>query len=259
MADWEKYRQIAQSLVSPLSVGPTAPAYGKMVDLLQGAHDQFVPPPSMADVYSAANLLPVGRVGPRSAVLPMDTASRMARATEQGYTIDAYKGMYPYDWRTVPERYGSGKIVPGTEGRVPQEITSINSNAHLPEPGRGAGFFSDSPEVASRFAQAMGEGSVFPTKLKMENPKVIDAGGRYAADFQFGPQGNQLLLPKDSPHDGVILRNTKDEGTIYIPRTPDQIRGRFAAFDPASKGSGALLGSMAGIAAVLNGQSGDNP
>ena len=191
----------------------------------------------------------------------MDEASRMARAADQGYSIDAYKGMYPYDWRTVPTRNWKDEVISGHD-LVPKEISSIDSGNIVPTKhaddlraikSNYAGFFSNSPDVASRFATNM-NGSVYPVKLKFENPKVIDAQGRYAADFQFGPGAGRLLLDKDSPHDGVILKNTKDEGDVYIPRHPSQVRSKFAAFDPENKDSGYLLasgiGSLLGATAV---------
>lgn len=195
--------------------------------------------------------------------LPMDEASRMSRAAEQGYTIDAYKGGQPYDWNTMPAYYGSGRVVPGTENRVPKELTSINSpNADY------AGFFSNSPDVANRFAAPFEHGAVWPAKLKFENPLVIDAKGQHAAAFQFDSiareRGTQEQLKqfksafaKDSPHDGVILKNTKDEGDVYVPRNPDQIRSRFAKFDPESIGSGNMLGGLAGIGVIEQLLSGD--
>ncbi len=183
--------------------------------------------------------------------LPMDHASRMTRAAEQGFTVDAYKGMNPYHPDSYPVTNGMGKIIEQPK-RPMEELTSIDAAGAYPREGRGAGFFSNDPTVASRFAEALGSGpgvtgSVYPVKLKFENPKIIDAEGRFAADFQFGKGGNQLDLPPGSSHDGVILKNTKDEGDVFIPRNPDQIRSRWAAFDPANKDSGNLLGSLAGL------------
>lgn len=183
--------------------------------------------------------------------LDMSPEARAMRAKEQGYTIDAYKGGQPYDWKTMPETNGKGEVIPGTENRVPQELTSLNSpNAPY------AGFFSNTPAVADRFAAPFEHGAVWPTKLKFENPLVIDAEGKHAAAFQFDTiaqrngttdKMNQFkeAFAEGSPHDGVILKNTKDEGDVYIPRDADQVRSRFAAFDPANKGSGKLLGSGA--------------
>ena len=187
--------------------------------------------------------------------LPMDESARLARAKEQGFTVDAYKGGQPYDWRTMPSKDWKGNIIPGTEDLVPQELTSINS------PDRPyAGFFSNDPKVADRFAEPFEHGAVWPVKLKLENPLVIDAKGKHAAAFQFDTiaQQNGTLeemkkfqdaFRSDSPHDGVILKNTKDEGDVFIPRQPTQIRSRFARFDPNNINSGNLLGTLAGAGA----------
>lgn len=185
-------------------------------------------------------------------ILAMDAAARMERAADQGYTIDAYKGLMPYDWHTMPTRNGRGEVISGGD-LIPQELRSINT------PGQPhAGFFSDSPDVANRFAALFGGpdagGAVLPAKLKFNNPLVIDAKGKPAAAFQFdsvarehGTGGDmdafRSAFDPKSRHDGVILKNTKDEGTVYVTKGADQARSRFAAFDPANEGSGFLLGS----------------
>jgi hypothetical protein len=51
----------------------------------------------------------------------------------------------------------------------------------------------------------------------------------------------------NGPHDGVILKNTKDEGDVYVPKTPQQIRSRFAAFDPKKKKSADLLAGVTSL------------
>lgn len=182
--------------------------------------------------------------------LPMDEASRMARAQEQGYTVDAYKGGFPYDWNTTPITNGKGEVI-GNANSIPKELTEMKQ-PNSPH----AGFYSDDPAVASRFAQVTSnQGAVFPTKLKFENPLVIDGKGKPAAAFQFDSiareHGMQDALASyrkvfaaDSKHDGLIVKNTKDEGTVYIPRNGNQVRSRFAAFDPAKADSGNLLASL---------------
>lgn len=176
--------------------------------------------------------------------LPMDEVSRMGRATEQGYTIDAYKGMYPYTGGPVTD--WKGRVLSETPK---EEIKSIKPHA----------FFSSDPETANRFASAItSEGSVLPAKLKFENPIVIDANGAPAAAFQFETiarrhgthdayKAFQDAISSKGPHDGVILKNTKDEGTVYLPKNPHQVRSRFAAFDPDKIKSGDLLASGAGL------------
>lgn len=146
----------------------------------------------------------------------------------------AYKGMYPYDWRLAEIRNGAGIPIENI-GAKPPPLSEIN-NPDKPY----AGFFSDSPDVANRFAGISTEGAVFPSRVNFDNPLTIDAKGKPAAAFQFesiarehGTQGDyqafQNAWKADSPYDGVILKNTKDEGTVYVPRNPSQIRSDIQA------------------------------
>jgi hypothetical protein len=180
-------------------------------------------------------------------MLAMDAASRMERAKAQGYTIDAYKGGYPYKPESGPVTDWKGNVIRET----PLEpLTEFNRR-----PERNwAGFFSDQADVANRFADHRFHDSpaVWKTKLKFENPLVIDAENNFAAAFQFdgiarrdgtSDKMQQFFSAFDegSPYDGVILKNTKDEGTVYVPRNPNQVRSVNAAFDPAKASSGDIL------------------
>jgi hypothetical protein len=89
----------------------------------------------------------------------------------------------------------------------------------------------------------------------MENPLVIDAGGRPAAAFQFDQIARthgtlddmarfRGAFAENSPFDGVILRNTADEGTVYVPRTPQQARSRFANFEAGQENNPNMLASL---------------
>lgn len=168
----------------------------------------------------------MGSVVP-SGRLPMDYASRMQRANQQGFTTTAYKGAYPYDPETVPLENWRGVVIGGAD-RVPQLLREFN-NPNQP----WAGFFSDDVGVANRFARAFNEGAVFPVRLRLDRPHIIDAGGRFAADFQFGNNGGMIQRLFENPQiDSVILRNTRDEGNVFIPRTPQQVRSVNARFDP---------------------------
>lgn len=135
------------------------------------------------------------------------------------YPIKAYKGMMMKDWR-------SGEY-----------ITDINSPS-----GPWAGFFSSDPAVANRFADAYAtlgnstnphEAAVYPAWLKMNHPYVIDAKGRPASAFQFdnidkSDRNQELLTIFNNPkYDGVIIKNTKEEGDIYVPKSSSQIRSWF--------------------------------
>lgn len=186
---------------------------------------------------------------------------RQDRAAWQRYDINAYKGLYPYDYDTMPTRNGRGDVIddPATRGIQPTELRG-------PRPGaKHAGFFSDDPEVANRFAAVVGgdRAAVMPARLRMENPLVIDANGKPAAAYQFdavarehGTQDHadafrSVFDDPNSPHDGVILQNTRDEGTVYVPKTAQQVRSRFAQFQDPTSGN-ALAGIMgaAGIGSL---------
>jgi len=185
--------------------------------------------------------------------LPMDEASRMARAAEQGFSVPAYKGAYPYDWRT-------GKELDRFQSPGAPELTT-----YAGKDGGFAGFFSSEPKVADRFAmQATTEGAVFPVQLKFKNPAVIEMQGKHAAAAQFDRVGNPELVAQfknalaDPNIDGIVLRDTADEGTVYVPKESNQVRSRFAAFDPAKTESADLLAGIAGLPGVASFLSGLN-
>jgi hypothetical protein len=147
---------------------------------------------------------------------------------ESGKPLVVYKGMPGHDWDT-------GK--PFTTINRPSEFPAFNRG----EPGvKVAGFFSSSPDVASRFATGIvgkdGRAAVYPVYLKFESPYVIDAGGVPAGKVQFGPEGSEFREAiRSGTHDGVIIRNTSDEGDIYVALKPEQIKsavGNRGTFDP---------------------------
>ena len=147
-----------------------------------------------------------------------------------GPTVTAFKGMNAYSggptYRSSPQ--GMVKIADDPHVQI-DEFNSPNNP--------WAGFFSDDPKVASRFAEAFGKemkGAVYPVKIDFKNPATIDAEGRHAAAYQFDQVGREQgvknatglikrLFDKNPKIDGVILKNTADEGTVYIPRNPQQI------------------------------------
>ena len=141
---------------------------------------------------------------------------------DDGEPLVVFKGMLTKDWR-------SGK-----------EITSFDSPN-----GPWAGFFTSSPEVASGFADAfgtMGEAAVYPVYISMTNPLVIDAKGKHAKEFMFDntvfgkdPENPTAASAFGQGYDGVIIKNTSDEGDVYVPKDPPQIKsatGNTGTFDP---------------------------
>jgi hypothetical protein len=142
-------------------------------------------------------------------------------------SVNAFKGMPSVDWRTDLPAVPGGRSLNSTQFPDP----------HTPVRGEHAGFYSDKPDVASKFASMFDGGAVYPVGIKFENPVVIDAAGKRAAWMQFEKQAkdqgtvedfNRFKGAFDDPKvDGIIIENTADEGTIYIPRAPSQVRSRF--------------------------------
>jgi hypothetical protein len=151
---------------------------------------------------------------------------------ETGKPLVVYKGMYPYDYTKETD------IDPGPAIDIidrPSEFPSFNKG----EPGvKIAGFFGDK-ETANRFAEGMGENSaVFPTYLSFQKPFVIDAAGRKAGQIQFGEEGREFRdAVRSGEYDSVIIKNTADEGTVYVALKPEQVKsaiGNSGVFDPQS-------------------------
>tara|TARA_Y100001963_G_scaffold133533_1_gene193253 strand:+ start:572 stop:1456 length:885 start_codon:yes stop_codon:yes gene_type:complete len=164
-------------------------------------------------------------------VLPMDEASRMKRAREMGYTVNAYHG---------------------TGG----DIAEFDPSKMNPSMKLGKGFyFSETPSYANlassirhKRARAKGDESqsanVMPVKLKLENPMVFDSENAL-------PVGGRLDMDtlKAMGHDGVILKSNKgNEITVFEPH---QIRSKFAKFDLKKPRSGNILAGAGGTAVAL--------
>lgn len=145
----------------------------------------------------------------------------------EGKPLVVYKGMYPYDWTS------SNK----------EPVTSIGRTTEFPAFNRGepgvkiAGFFGDI-KTANRFAGVLNEGAIYPVFLSLKQPYIIDAEGKMAGTIQFGTSGQEFRdAIRSGKYDGVIIRNTKDEGTIFIALKPEQIKSAIAnrgTFDPTN-------------------------
>ena len=161
---------------------------------------------------------------------------------DTGEPLTAYKGMWPYDVATETAT---------SKGDL---IESINRQSEFPAFNKGeegtdiAGFFSNKPEVAGRFTEG---GATYPVNLSMQNPYIIDAKGEHAANFQFYESGKTFRdAIRSGEYDGVIIKNTKDEGDVFVPLNPEQIKsihnkGTYDPQDPrilysGGKGTGAL-------------------
>jgi hypothetical protein len=91
--------------------------------------------------------------------------------------------------------------------------------------------------------------NIIPVKLKLENPLIYDFKGSSFRDVTYD---TLLKKAKSKGHDGVIFRNTYDgigirdnkKTDVYVVFEPEQIRSRFATFDPEKTGSKNILASV---------------
>lgn len=94
-------------------------------------------------------------------------------------------------------------------------------------------------------------GNVMPVALSYKNPLVHDFGGSSYREQTYSDLIDKALA---GGHDALILKNTYDPGggpakliDVGVVFSPDQIRSRFAAFDPLRKT--AATAAAAGLAA----------
>jgi hypothetical protein len=144
---------------------------------------------------------------------------------ERGNPLRVYKSMIPYD----------------EEGNL---ITSIKRQSDFPDFEKAkyipntntkiAGFFTNSSEVANKFCFSP-KCTIFPVYLSIQNPYVINAEMNKAEKFQFGETGKPFRNAISSGlYDGVIIKNTIDEGDIFIALKSNQIKSALCnmKFDP---------------------------
>ena len=178
--------------------------------------------------------------------LPMDEASRMARAREMGFDTDVYHG------------------------------TNENITAFDPEKSMefGESWFSSSPKVANDFAmyrRTWPGANIMPAKIR-GNFLEFDGGGKpirtaeqslerhLQVDLSGGAQMNYGETvgeyARRKGYDGIRFSNVTDDvpsspnmgqpSDIYAVFDPKNIRSRFAKFDPSKKDSANILAGVGG-------------
>lgn len=194
------------------------------------------------------------------AALPMDEASRMARAAQQGWTIDAFHGTGSQEFEAFDPMKVRDNIQYG-----------------------GNFYFTPSAEFANKHTGAWSGDTprVMPVKLKVQNPfrmdqpitaeqaaEVLKAAGRteqakkmieggplkywtgstlfYHGLGQDTPVALKAQAIRDAGYDAIIGDPQKEiTGTPGRPHImvfePSQVRSRFDSFDPANVGSDKLI------------------
>jgi hypothetical protein len=179
--------------------------------------------------------------------LPMDSASRMARAKQMGFRTD------------MPLYHGSG-----TEFSSPR---AVSTNAAGMEPP-GVSLALD-PDLAGLFAEnsvSKGAGQhnpqIYPLLHRAERPTSLTLDGSET----HGEVVGALRDAFEAGYDAVMIKNYTAGGrvkpqSIIIVRDGNQLRSPNAAFDPARKFDPYLLAGVSGLSAVpvtLLGQASDN-
>lgn len=166
--------------------------------------------------------------------LPMDPASRLARAREQGFDTS----------RVVYHGSPDARGIEEAGFQTPKERL-----LHQEDPDR-AFFFTDDPKMARTYAKAErawdyqnAEPKVINAYLRMKNPMEIDWGGK-----PWHGTEQVIAKAKAAGHDGVIIRRVLDNyskfekgikkpTTVRVVFDPENIRSTDAAFHPEKTAS----------------------
>lgn len=153
-----------------------------------------------------------------------DPANASKVVDENGEPLVVHRGMLKKDWRTK------------------EDINVIKSTN-----GPWAGFFTSREDVADSFKKAfstMSESRVISVFLKIDTPYTFNArGNKYARDFMFDntvfgqkARNPDALKAFDNGYDAVVIKNTIDEGDVFVPKNSTQIKS-------ATENTGAFDGS----------------
>jgi hypothetical protein len=206
--------------------------------------------------------------------LPMDEASRMARADEM-FPIDAYHGTNKDIKSFDPSARGGvtrAKSAQGAHWFTDDAKTTASGYADLAGKNEVQKLIDASMAAerrgdwdtahnliaeAEKLDQVIGRGeNVMPVRLRGKLKEVDMDGAQYDPD-----DINLSKILKDAKAEGfngVQFNNFSDEAGygVYNPSThyaifdPKNIRSRFAKFDPAMKDSADLLAGIAGASVI---------
>jgi hypothetical protein len=250
------------------------------------------PPWETQDVPDEQQIVRFGAGGPslmaalggKSDALPMDEASRMARALEQGYDTDAYHGTTKSFDEFDPSLTNDIGMHFGTQGQA-------NVAAAHPATGRimdGANVIpaklkiQNPLRVGDEFSTLGRQFIARAKKLTLETPGFRANEAERAAIYEAAKQADKarrrgggdwnIQLNKDNErhrvayedagkrfwdtvqasakrqgYDGLVYSNrVEGKGDSYVVFEPSQVRSRFAAFDPAKRDSANLLAARVG-------------
>ena len=179
--------------------------------------------------------------------LPMDTASRMARAKEMGF--DTEKLLY----RGTTEK-GAKAAKPSFEAG---EGVFLTDNPDVAEIFRYPREWGES--ITGKFDEVSGEyidiepGDLQELFARIKKPLRLNAKDAEKFTYDTAFQSKTIRNAKNSDYDSIVVPSVKEgvgdwveEGTTYVVLDPKNIRARSAKFDPSKKTSANLLAGAAG-------------
>lgn len=173
--------------------------------------------------------------GARSTKLPMDEASRMARAKEGGFAdaISYHGASRDFSAFDRSKRGATAGAAPAREGE----------------------FSAFDPEIAAEFSHLAAKGSggnaqIYPLRHRSEKQGRIHLTG----DELNHEIASTLNLAWDNGFDSVVLKNYTSpggrKGDILVVKNPNQLRSPYAAFDPRKRDSANLLAGIGAVGAI---------
>lgn len=265
IGDLEAMRQMATTAIPEvLRNAPATSTPMSVFDMAKAVADRDLPAAGMAALGAipfAGMLRYADEAAKVARALPMDEASRMARAAEQGFTQEVYHGTRatkPFDEfrpQMGQQRHDLPGVHVGTKEAAQERLEQYFG-------GKSFGLEND----LARSDQAA---SVMPLRMKAEKPFVNKSGAPYTEGEirqKVAAFAKKEGLKPDSYDAKIRFRNSlvkqgydvvpyvntvEDPGNIsYLVLKPENLRSRFAQFDPANIGKAGLMG---GLAAMLGG------
>lgn len=224
---------------------------------------------SLVHALGALPMVPaLAGVMKRAGDLPMDQASRMARAREQGFDVD--RRLYHATDADIHE-FDLGAAGTGANvGNQRERAVFLTDSPDVADTYLGGAYVNTKspdvqaksgmqPETHGEIARYYNKGSnVVPAFVRgADNFDVWDMGG---GGYHSEDMAAMIREARKGGAKGLVLENVRDPGlmnlgrgkpsTVYAVFDPKDIRSAFAKFAPGAKGK-KILGSVAGATILV--------
>jgi len=167
--------------------------------------------------------------------LPMDEASRTARATEQGFNVD------------MPLYHGTSTDI--QEFAIRKKSTGeFGPAVYLTNLPKEAGEYAGTHDLGKNFTESR---NIVPVYARLKNPMRIRSPNEFWDRYKGKTDAKAVEAAKADGFDGIIIErpykiwddssnSLVDTGEIsvhYVVFDPKNVRSRFAEFDPAQSES----------------------